>query len=95
MTAGRIARTAILAWGVTACASTTAAGGQSPSEPEPASPASSTDARLTERWPDAFPKEDIAVRRALGGVTPAQADAMSQAWRPWRGYALLHLWSSL
>ncbi len=44
------------------------------------------------RWPDAFPKEDIAVRNNLGGVTAKQAEAMSQAWRPWRGYAVLHVW---
>jgi AraC family transcriptional regulator of adaptative response / DNA-3-methyladenine glycosylase II len=43
-------------------------------------------------WPDAFPKEDIAVRNALGRVTPKQAEALSQRWRPWRSYAVLHLW---
>ena len=45
------------------------------------------------RWPDAFPKEDIAVRNNLGGVTTKQAEEMSQAWRPWRSYAVLHIWS--
>lgn len=45
------------------------------------------------RWPDAFPKEDIAVRKNLGGVTAKQAEEMSQAWRPWRSYAVLHLWN--
>ncbi len=44
------------------------------------------------RWPDAFPKEDIAVRNKLGGVTAKQAEEISQAWRPWRSYAVLHLW---
>jgi AraC family transcriptional regulator of adaptative response / DNA-3-methyladenine glycosylase II len=44
------------------------------------------------RWPDAFPKEDIAVLNNLGGVTPKQAEEMSQAWRPWRSYAVLHIW---
>lgn len=44
------------------------------------------------RWPDAFPKEDIALRKNLGGVTAAQAEEMSQVWRPWRSYALFHLW---
>ena len=44
------------------------------------------------RWPDAFPKEDIAVLNSLGGVTAKQAEEMSQAWRPWRSYAVLHLW---
>ena len=45
------------------------------------------------RWPDAFPKEDIVLRKNLGGVTPEDAEAMSQAWRPWRSYATLHLWA--
>jgi AraC family transcriptional regulator of adaptative response / DNA-3-methyladenine glycosylase II len=44
------------------------------------------------RWPDAFPKEDVALRKALGGVTAARALALSEAWRPWRSYATLHLW---
>lgn len=43
-------------------------------------------------WPDAFPKEDIAVRNKLGGVTAKEADALSQQWRPWRSYAVMHLW---
>ena len=44
------------------------------------------------RWPDAFPKEDIAVRNNLGGVSAKEAEAMSQGWRPWRSYAVLHIW---
>jgi AraC family transcriptional regulator of adaptative response / DNA-3-methyladenine glycosylase II len=44
------------------------------------------------RWPDAFPKEDLVVRKRLGGSSPARAEAMSEAWRPWRSYAVLHLW---
>src|SRR4051812_20916802 len=44
------------------------------------------------RWPDAFPREDIAVRNNLGGVTPKEAEALSQAWRPWRSYAVMHIW---
>lgn len=44
------------------------------------------------RWPDAFPKEDVALLKALGGVSPAQAEKLSQAWRPWRSYAVMHLW---
>ncbi|MEO6865128.1 MAG: AlkA N-terminal domain-containing protein [Gemmatimonadaceae bacterium] len=44
------------------------------------------------RWPDAFPKEDIVLRKRLGGVTAARAEELSQAWRPWRSYATLHLW---
>jgi AraC family transcriptional regulator, regulatory protein of adaptative response / DNA-3-methyladenine glycosylase II len=46
------------------------------------------------RWPDAFPKEDIAVRNNLGGVSAKQAEEMSQAWRPWRSYAVMHVWHS-
>ena len=45
------------------------------------------------RWPDAFPKEDIAVRNNLGGVSPRRAEELSQAWRPWRSYAVLHIWN--
>ncbi len=45
-------------------------------------------------WPDAFPKEDVAVRNALGGVSAKTAEEMSQAWRPWRSYAVMHLWLS-
>jgi AraC family transcriptional regulator of adaptative response / DNA-3-methyladenine glycosylase II len=44
------------------------------------------------RWPDAFPKEDIAVRNNLGGVSPKQAEELSQPWRPWRSYAVMHIW---
>ena len=44
------------------------------------------------RWPDAFPKEDIVVRKTLGGVSPREAEALSQAWRPWRSYAVMHMW---
>lgn len=44
------------------------------------------------RWPDAFPKEDIAVRNNLGGVTAKEAEALSEAWRPWRSYAVMHVW---
>ena len=46
----------------------------------------------TLHWPDAFPKEDIALRRILGDVTAKQADLLSQAWRPWRSYASIYLW---
>ncbi|HEX5660633.1 MAG TPA: AlkA N-terminal domain-containing protein [Polyangiales bacterium] len=49
--------------------------------------------------PDAFPAADVALQRALqrGGVRPnaKQLRARAEAWRPWRAYAALHLWSSL
>jgi len=44
------------------------------------------------RWPDAFPKEDIVVRNNLGGISVKEAETVSQAWRPWRSYAVMHVW---
>ncbi len=48
------------------------------------------------RWPDAFPAGDVALHKALGvqhGKHPArEAEAASQAWRPWRSYAVLRAW---
>lgn len=46
------------------------------------------------RWPDAFPKEDIVIRNKLGNITAKQAEAISQDWRPWRSYAVLHIWQN-
>ena len=42
--------------------------------------------------PDAFPHGDVALRNSLGGVTSTRAEELSQAWRPWRSYATMHLW---
>jgi AraC family transcriptional regulator of adaptative response / DNA-3-methyladenine glycosylase II len=47
------------------------------------------------RDPDAFPRGDVALQKALGEVSASRADELSQAWRPWRSYATLHLWRSL
>lgn len=44
--------------------------------------------------PDAFPAHDLVLRRALGGVSAAQARARAERWRPWRGYAAQHLWTA-
>lgn len=46
------------------------------------------------RWPDAFPSGDSALRKKLGGVSALRAEELSEAWRPWRSYATLHLWLS-
>lgn len=46
-------------------------------------------------WPDAFVKEDVVVRKNLGGVTAREAEALAEAWRPWRGYAVMHIWKNL
>jgi AraC family transcriptional regulator, regulatory protein of adaptative response / DNA-3-methyladenine glycosylase II len=47
------------------------------------------------RWPDAFPAGDLGVRKALGADKPRDAEKAAERWRPWRGYAVLHLWRSL
>jgi AraC family transcriptional regulator, regulatory protein of adaptative response / DNA-3-methyladenine glycosylase II len=46
-------------------------------------------------WPDAFPASDLALRRALGDLDPRAATARAEAWRPFRAYAVMHLWTSL
>lgn len=43
---------------------------------------------------DAFPKEDIALRKALGGISSREAEAFSRRWSPWRSYAVMLLWHS-
>ena len=43
--------------------------------------------------PDAFPSGDLVLRRALGVRAAGEAAARAEPWRPWRGYALLHLWT--
>jgi AraC family transcriptional regulator, regulatory protein of adaptative response / DNA-3-methyladenine glycosylase II len=47
------------------------------------------------RQPDAFPAGDLAVRKALGVTTSNAAVAAAERWRPWRAYAVMHLWKSL
>ena len=44
-------------------------------------------------WPDAFPASDLVLMRALEVRTPRAARAAAERWRPWRGYAVMHLWS--
>ena len=43
-------------------------------------------------WPDAFPKEDIVLRKKLGGISAKEAEEISQKWRPWRSYAAMYVW---
>jgi AraC family transcriptional regulator of adaptative response / DNA-3-methyladenine glycosylase II len=51
------------------------------------------------RWPDAFPAGDVALQKALGvldGPSPARAaQAASQAWKPWRSYAVVRAWHAM
>lgn len=47
------------------------------------------------RWTDAFPDGDIALRKAMGGLSPARLRAVAESWRPWRAYAAQHLWAGL
>jgi AraC family transcriptional regulator of adaptative response / DNA-3-methyladenine glycosylase II len=45
--------------------------------------------------PDAFPAADLILRRAAGqGRTLAtrELETLSEAWRPWRAYAVMLLW---
>jgi AraC family transcriptional regulator of adaptative response / DNA-3-methyladenine glycosylase II len=46
-------------------------------------------------WPDAFPATDLGIRKALGIDDERKIIAHAQDWRPWRGYATMHLWRSL
>ncbi len=51
------------------------------------------------REPDAFPHGDIGLMRALAdadGRRPSATEllARAEAWRPWRAYAALHLWTA-
>ena len=44
--------------------------------------------------PDAFPRGDLVLRRLAGGLTARELDRRSEAWRPWRAYAVMLLWQS-
>ena len=49
--------------------------------------------------PDAFPHSDLGLLRAFDApdrdrMKPAELKARAEAWRPWRAYAALLLWSS-
>ncbi|MCB1960030.1 MAG: helix-turn-helix domain-containing protein [Rhodocyclaceae bacterium] len=46
-------------------------------------------------WPDAYPEGDYGVRAALGMCSAREARHRFEAWRPWRAYAVMHLWASL
>lgn len=46
-------------------------------------------------WPDAFPHPDVATIKAMRAESPRRALAEAERWRPWRAYAVMHLWKSL
>jgi AraC family transcriptional regulator of adaptative response / DNA-3-methyladenine glycosylase II len=43
--------------------------------------------------PDAFPSGDLGLIRALGLANSRQLKKWAEAWRPWRAYACMYLWS--
>jgi len=45
------------------------------------------------REPDAFPSGDLGLLRALDLRTPRELERRAEAWRPWRAYAAMYLWS--
>jgi len=50
------------------------------------------------REPDAFPASDLALLRAMEKreqpMTKAKLSKLAEAWRPWRAYAAMYLWSA-
>ena len=52
------------------------------------------------RWPDAWPAADIALHHSLRlSGSPREreraCEALAQAWKPWRSYAVLRAWAGL
>jgi AraC family transcriptional regulator, regulatory protein of adaptative response / DNA-3-methyladenine glycosylase II len=49
------------------------------------------------RHPDAFMPTDLGIRRAARALglpdDPARLSAVAEGWRPWRSYAMVHLWA--
>jgi AraC family transcriptional regulator of adaptative response / DNA-3-methyladenine glycosylase II len=49
------------------------------------------------RDPDAFMPTDLGIRRAAQTLglpdDPARLSLLSEAWRPWRSYAMVHMWA--
>jgi AraC family transcriptional regulator of adaptative response / DNA-3-methyladenine glycosylase II len=49
------------------------------------------------RDPDAFMPTDLGIRRAAVALglpdDPAHLTQLTEHWRPWRSYAMAHLWS--
>jgi AraC family transcriptional regulator of adaptative response / DNA-3-methyladenine glycosylase II len=43
--------------------------------------------------PDAFPSRDLGLLRASGSTSVGEIERRAEAWRPWRAYAAMYLWS--
>jgi AraC family transcriptional regulator of adaptative response / DNA-3-methyladenine glycosylase II len=43
-------------------------------------------------WHDAFLPTDLVVRKVLGEESPKKLSMKAEKWRPYRAYAVLHLW---
>ena len=47
--------------------------------------------------PDAFPAEDLVLQKTLPvdgtRLTARALSAEAETWRPWRAYAVIHLWN--
>jgi AraC family transcriptional regulator of adaptative response / DNA-3-methyladenine glycosylase II len=43
--------------------------------------------------PDAFPSGDIGLLHAAGAASHRELEERAEAWRPWRAYAAIYLWS--
>lgn len=48
---------------------------------------------------DSIPLQDVGLRTAIsyGGamISPSRLELVAEAWRPWRGLAAMHLWTTL
>ena len=44
--------------------------------------------------PDAFPSGDLILRRLAGDLSARELERRSEAWRPWRAYAVMLLWQA-
>lgn len=51
-------------------------------------------AMRTMGWPDAFLETEIGVKHALPGYSQKEILELAEQWRPWRSYAVIHLWNT-
>lgn len=50
-------------------------------------------AMRTMGWTDAFLEDDAEIRRALPDRNDRERRQLSEAWKPWRSYAMMNLWN--